>query len=134
MKLDVRGVFAVFIGGLAGSGARLVITAASAGWAATGWPVGTLVINIVGSLALGWLIGFGSSSMPAWLHSGLSVGILGSFTTLSAVSLDLVLPVMLGDPVGFISMAFYSLTTLLGGVGAAVVGLRLGRRRSGVAS
>jgi CrcB protein len=134
MKLDVRGVFAVFIGGLAGSGARLVITAASAGWSASGWPVGTLVINIVGSLALGWLVGVGSTSMPDWLHSGLSVGFLGSFTTLSAVSLDLVLPAMLGDPVGFISMAFYSLATLLGGVGAAVVGLRLGQRRSGVAS
>ena len=134
MKLDVRGVFAVFIGGLAGSGARLVITAASAGWSASGWPVGTLVINIVGSLALGWLVGVGSTSMPDWLHSGLSVGILGSFTTLSAVSLDLALPAMLGPPVGFISMAVYAMATLLGGVCAAVVGLRLGRRRWGLAS
>jgi CrcB protein len=134
MKLDVRGVFAVFIGGLVGSGARLIITAASAGWAASEWPVATLVINIVGSLALGWLVGVGSSSMPDWLYSGLSVGILGSFTTLSAVSLDLALPAISVDTVGFISMAFYAIATLLGGVCAAVVGLRLGRRRSGVAS
>lgn len=133
MKLGFRGILAVLVGGIAGSGARLLLTAASAGWVGSGWPIGTLIINVVGSLALGWLVGYGSTSMPVWLNSGLGAGFLGSFTTLSAVSLDLALPAITGDAFGFAAMILYSAATLLGGVGAAVVGLRLGRRRSGTA-
>lgn len=62
-----------------------------AGWTATpGFPTGTLVVNVVGSLALGFLL-FGSV-LGGWLSGTgrvvLGVGLLGGFTTMSAFSVE----------------------------------------------
>lgn len=48
-------------------------------------PWGTLMINIVGSLALGWLVGEGVSR--EWLAVA-GTGFLGGFTTFSAASFE----------------------------------------------
>ena len=68
----------VAIGGAIGSVLRyLTITAVSA-------PIGTLIVNVVGSLVMGVLFVVLSSR----LHPLLMTGILGGFTTFSAFSLD----------------------------------------------
>ena len=56
-------------------------------WFGTGFPVGTLAVNIVGSLAIGLAIGaLEGVGQPAKLF--FVTGVLGGFTTFSAFSLD----------------------------------------------
>ena len=55
-----------------------------------GFPAGTVTVNIIGSFAMGIIIGYLVKTLP---HSNelrlfLTVGILGGFTTFSAFSLD----------------------------------------------
>jgi CrcB protein len=56
----------------------------------TGWPYGTLAVNVVGSLVMGLLAGYfalrGQASQAVVLF--LTTGVLGGFTTFSAFSLD----------------------------------------------
>ena len=81
----------VMFGGAIGAALRYHVSRFAAGWFAAGWPGGTLLVNIIGSLVMGLLAG--------WLHRQgdaepwrllLGVGILGGFTTFSAFSLETV--------------------------------------------
>ena len=87
-----------------------------------GQPLSTLAINVVGSFALGLLVARLWSSAAPWLRAGLGAGLLGSFTTFSAVAVTLV---HLG--VSW-SAALYLALTLALGLAGAWAGLRIGRR------
>ena len=55
------------------------------------FPLATMLINIVGSLAMGLLIGVLARTTPTWQEDArlfVAVGVLGGFTTFSAFSLD----------------------------------------------
>ena len=57
----------------------------------TPFPVATLMINILGSLAMGLLVGLLAKTLPPWQNEArlfVAVGLLGGFTTFSAFSLD----------------------------------------------
>lgn len=63
------------------------------------FPFGTLLVNILGSFALGLLYGMFNSGFLAvspW-RALLSIGLLGAFTTFSTFSLDTVLLLQHGD-------------------------------------
>jgi CrcB protein len=128
MKLKARSVVAVFVGGLVGSAARLGLTAASAALEFGDNSAVTLVVNILGSFALGVLVSAPRAAMPEWLFMGISVGFLASFTTLSAVSADVVTSVASG---GLAIGVAYASANLVFGVFAAIVGLRAGTALSG---
>ncbi|MEQ4617250.1 MAG: fluoride efflux transporter CrcB [Corticimicrobacter sp.] len=87
--------FFVFIGAGLGGMARhaLNMVALRTGWA-QGFPVGTLTINVVGSLLMGMVVEWLVQRMGA-THAGLrlflTTGILGGFTTFSAFSLETVM-------------------------------------------
>jgi fluoride exporter len=85
-------------------------------------PLSTLLINVVGSLALGFLTARVWPTAPPWLKAGLGPGLLGSFTTFSAFAVQVV-------ALGFSlpSLLYVALTVALG-LAAAFLGLRLGRR------
>ncbi|MEQ8309379.1 MAG: fluoride efflux transporter CrcB [Sphingopyxis sp.] len=80
----------VMIGGAIGAGARHLVGQAMLVRLGPGFPWWTLSINIVGSLAMGLLIGLlargGAGSETTRLFVG--VGILGGFTTFSSFSLE----------------------------------------------
>lgn len=57
----------------------------------TGFPFATMIVNIVGSLAMGLLVGLLAKLLPTWQNEArlfVAVGLLGGFTTFSAFSLD----------------------------------------------
>lgn len=57
----------------------------------TSFPLGTMLINIVGSLAMGLLVGALARVLPPGqneIRLFVAVGILGGFTTFSSFSLD----------------------------------------------
>ena len=85
----MNSLFPVMIGGAIGAGARHLVGQWVIARVGSGFPWGTLSINIAGSLAMGLLIGAlarGDAGEPMRLFVG--VGILGGFTTFSAFSLD----------------------------------------------
>jgi len=117
-------VLAVLVGGVLGTGLRLGIDALLP-HGNDGFPWSTLLINVAGSFALGMLVARFWPVAPEWLRFGLGTGLLGSFTTFSAVVVSAFLLTLTGEPV---LALIYLLTTLVAGIGAAFLGLRIGRR------
>jgi CrcB protein len=84
-------LFLVMIGGAAGAGLRWEFGRLTLTRLGSGFPWGTLGVNLTGGLLMGVLAGAmtgaGHTDRPLWLL--LAVGLLGGFTTFSAFSLDL---------------------------------------------
>ncbi len=83
----------VFIGGGLGASLRHAVNMLCARCIGTGFPYGTFIINITGSIVMGLIAGYlafkGEASQPWRLF--LMTGVLGGYTTFSAFSLDAVL-------------------------------------------
>ena len=64
-----------------------------------GFPYATLVVNIVGSLIMGWLYGLIQQGQieVEFYRTLIGVGLLGAFTTFSTFSLDTLLLFQQGD-------------------------------------
>lgn len=121
-RADARAIAAVGIGGAAGTLLRL---AADALVPATpgGPPWSTLAINVLGCVLLGVLVARMPDHAPEWLRAGLGAGVLGSFTTFSAVA---VAAVELGTRGSAGVAVLYVAVTVAAGLGAAAAGLALG--------
>lgn len=76
----------VALGGAGGAVARFAVARRVGSVMAYGMPMGTLVVNVVGCLLIGYLLGFGETR--SWMGERtrwfLVTGFLGSFTTFSA--------------------------------------------------
>ena len=129
----LKAFFAVFVGGLLGSASRLLVDLGITSFAGDWWPYGILAINLTGSFAMGYVVGHGFGHIPAWARMGITTGFLGSYTTLSAISLDVAVPIIRHGVGGLALMAPYAIGSIILGVVAAVWGLRLGARRREVA-
>lgn len=117
---------AVFLGGLVGSGGREAVSTVLAGDPG-GVPVDLLVVNLVGSLFLGWYLARREQAVgPRWSPSFWAIGMLGSFTTFSAFSLEAFDLLRLNRPG---TVAAYVLASIVGGLLCAQVGQRLGTMR-----
>lgn len=117
---------AIFLGGGIGALARFGVGGVVGHWLGTAFPWGTLVVNLVGCLAMGLLVGLFAlawSPGPAG-RAFLTVGLLGGFTTFSAFAADAVLLLDRGQE---LAAAAYVAASALGCVAAALVGLRLVR-------
>ncbi len=107
---------AVGVGGAIGALARWGLDMALA---VEGWPAATMVANLLGAFVLALVSRRLGDSAPA---AGLRVGVLGAFTTWSALVVQVV---DLGDrPVVAVA---YLVTSLAGGLALAALGLQLDR-------
>ena len=113
----------VAIGGALGSVARYGTGVAVGRVWNLSFPLGTMLINIAGSLVMGLFIGFLARTTPSWQSDGrlfFAVGVLGGFTTFSSFSLDAISMIERGD----IGPALaYVLASVIIGIGALYVGL-----------
>lgn len=112
----------VAVGGALGSIARYGVSVAAARIVGPNLPVGTFVVNVVGSFAMGVFIGLLAlrfSGSPA-IRLFVAVGILGGFTTFSSFSLDAVTLYERGDVLlagGYVvASVLLSLAALFGGL------------------
>ncbi len=110
-------------GGVIGSAARGIVE-----WLIPtfegGFPVAVLAVNLVGSFLLGLYLARRERSVegPATVRFW-AIGVLGSFTTFSAFSLDLLVLLQAGRVVASVG---YLLGSVLGGLALALTGHRMG--------
>ena len=83
-------IAAIVVGGGLGSLARFLVTRELERCLGNFLPYGTLIVNVLGSLALGWLatVFLARPEINIALRLGIAVGFLGAFTTFSAFSLE----------------------------------------------
>ena len=117
-------LLAVFVGGLIGTTLRLLLDLAVA-HDLDEFALSTLLVNVLGSFVLGVLVAALWSRVPGWVRVGLGPGILGSFTTFSALAVSVVALAQSGDLVGAVLTIVLSIGL---GMLAAWAGLTLGAR------
>lgn len=115
----------IALGGACGAVARALLdrSANHVGWRAE---YGTLTINLVGSLLAGLLVTLivERSMIPAELRPLLITGLLGGFTTFSALSLQLSRLIESGDTVNAV---LYAVGSVALGALCALIGAAVGR-------
>ena len=84
------GYLVVFLGAGIGGALRHGVNLAATRLFGFGFPFGTMIVNVVGSLAMGLLAGYFAyrTGVPQHTRLFLTTGVLGGFTTFSAFSLD----------------------------------------------
>jgi CrcB protein len=117
----------VAVGGALGSMARYGTgVLVGRAWSSS-FPLGTMLINIAGSLAMGLFIGYLARTTPSWQADArlfVAVGIFGGFTTFSSFSLDTIAMMERGE----IGLALlYVAVSVVIGVAALYGGLLLMR-------
>ncbi len=117
---------AVALGGALGAVARYLLVGRFEYWLGGGFPYGTLTANVLGAFLMGVLIDVMAllwSPSPE-LRALLTVGVLGSFTTFSGLSLDALLLFGAGSP-GL--AALYVIASVLLSLIGIFAGMRLAR-------
>lgn len=81
---------AIALGGALGAVSRYWVSASTYQWLGTDFPYGTLMVNISGSMVMGFLalLLTEKMSLPEEVRFALIVGFLGSYTTFSTFALD----------------------------------------------
>lgn len=119
----------VFIGGGLGASLRHAVNQLCGRMFGTGFPYGTFIINVTGSLVMGLIAGYlafkGQAAQPWRLF--IMVGILGGYTTFSSFSLDAVTLYERGATLAALS---YVVGSVLLGIAGLVAGLALVRHFS----
>ncbi|MEV8250164.1 CrcB family protein [Microbacterium sp. NPDC076768] len=122
--MHLRRILLVALGGAVGTAARIGLELAVPHH--DSFPLATLIANILGALLIGVL----AARLPASadLRVMLGTGVLGGFTTYSAFMTG---TVALWTDAPLVAVA-YAAGSLVLGLAAAALGLRLGRPRIGV--
>lgn len=117
----MRSSLIVFLGAGVGGTLRHLFNAGVTSLYGPGFPLGIMLINIIGStvmgLAAGWFAFKGDASLDTRLF--LTTGVLGGFTTFSAFSFDAALLYERGQP-------WLALFYVVGSVVFSIAGLALG--------
>lgn len=117
-----RDLAAVFVGGLIGTTLRVLVDLALP-HAPQQFALSTLLVNVLGAFALGLFVAALWPRVPGWVRVGLGPGILGSFTTFSALAVSVVALGQAGEAVAAITSIVLSIGF---GMLAAGAGLALG--------
>jgi CrcB protein len=120
-------LLAVAVGGVIGTGARWGVDTLLPNATPGTLGISTAVVNVIGSFVLGLLVAavWPRPRVPFWLKAGVGTGVLGSFTTFSAISLNVVAGAVEANILATLSALL--LSTVLGLL-AAWGGLVLGAR------
>ena len=86
-------VLLVALGGAIGSALRFVTSLAAAQWLGAAFPYGTMIVNLVGAFAIGFVqqVAIETRLMPEGTRLFLTAGVMGGLTTYSTFSYETVL-------------------------------------------
>ncbi len=118
MILSEIGVVALF--GALGSVLRFLVSNRTEAWLGADFPYGILIVNALGSLMIGCLVGYFDKHLThsIW-RMGLIVGLMGGFTTFSSFSMDNIRLLMDGN---FMLAMVNIAASLLLGLGLCALG------------
>jgi len=121
----VAKLFVVGLGGFAGAVLRYWLSGWVYGLTQSDFPVGTLAVNLAGSLILGVAMGVVENHIvPPHLQLFVTIGLLGGFTTFSTFSFETYSLIEIGS----IGKAALNLLLSVGvGLAALMAGLMAGR-------
>lgn len=116
----------IFLGAGIGGALRHAVNVAAARALGTGFPAGTMIVNLLGSFLMGLLAGYFlfRPGLSQDVRLFLTTGVLGGFTTFSAFSLDAALMV---ERHQYGLAAAYVGGSVVAGIGALFLGLALFR-------
>ena len=116
----------IALGGVAGTLARYGLQGLIQPRAGT-FPTGTLIVNLAGSLALGFIVRYanGSTVVSPELRGGLTIGFCGAFTTMSTFSYESMALLSDGD---YWRAGLYMGGTIVGCLAAIVLGAALANK------
>ncbi|MFZ1467786.1 MAG: fluoride efflux transporter CrcB [Paracoccaceae bacterium] len=114
----------VAAGGAIGASARYGVNVTTTRLFGTGFPISTLIVNVLGSFLMGLLVVVLAEKSGTRLAPFLMTGILGGFTTFSAFSLDSLTLYQRGDTA---LAAAYVLASVLLSLAAMFLALHLFR-------
>ena len=121
----IRNIIAVGAGSFIGGIARYLVSLAMKG-ISKGFPLATLLVNLLGCLIIGLLWGFLSRNASESTSWGLflTVGLCGGFTTFSTFSKEALTLLQTGQIWGFAS---YIAISILAGIALVALGYYIGR-------
>lgn len=122
----IRNIILVALGGAVGSVARYLLSAAVQGHVSTGFPWGTMVVNVLGCLAIGFITSLAAqhSVISPQLKLLLATGFCGGFTTFSTFMQESLTLSSTGNHA--VAMLYVAVSVVLGFI-AATVGMQLGK-------
>ena len=117
----------IALGGVAGTLSRYGLEGWMQGRSASGFPLGTLTVNLAGSLLLGFILRLatGATVITPDVRAGLTIGFCGAFTTMSTFSYESVALLNAGD---YLRAALYMGATIVGCIVAVMLGTALGNK------
>ncbi|MCS7298709.1 MAG: fluoride efflux transporter CrcB [Spirochaetia bacterium] len=122
MKIEY--ILTVFFGGGIGAVLRYLLSFYTTSWLDPSFPLGTLIVNTLGSFIIGFISYLSEVSIiPTSFRMFLMVGVIGGFTTFSTFSLENINLLRDGEIKFFVLNIFLSVSL---GLGAVVVGYVFG--------
>jgi len=117
----MRQLFIIGLGGFIGTIARFGVSKLNLCWHFLSIPMGTLTVNIVGSLVIGFLAGISGKSeiLSTDLRLFLMVGVCGGFTTFSSFTNENLMLMQNGQ---FGTAFIYTVSSVLFGFMAVYLG------------
>jgi len=117
---------AIALGGSLGAISRYWVSNATYSWLGNNFPYGTLMVNLTGSLVMGFLtvVLIQRFDVSDEVRLGLIVGLLGSFTTFSTFSMDTIHWIETGALLKAISYILVSVIACVLGAWAGLAGAK----------
>ena len=120
----------ISIAGVLGTLSRYGLSGLTQRLTGAGFPYGTLLVNVLGSLAIGFIMQLGLSTdiIPRSLRIAATIGFMGAFTTFSTFSFETVSYLQDG---AWLLGGINIVTNLVLCLGATFLGMALGRLTAG---
>ena len=120
-------ILSIAVGGAIGAVMRYWVSTGVYNLLGRGFPYGTLVVNMAGSLLMGFLyvLLLERMTISPELRAALLIGVLGAFTTFSTFSIE---TLNLIEQADFVKAGLNVLISVVACVGAAWVGVIVGRQ------
>jgi CrcB protein len=118
--------FAIALGGSLGAISRYWVSTSTYFWLGSNFPYGTLMVNLTGSLVMGFLtvVLVQRFDVSDQVRLGLTVGFLGSFTTFSAFSMDTIHWIENGAVLKALAYVLVSVIACVLGAWAGLIGAK----------
>lgn len=120
-------LFAIAVGGAIGAVLRFGLSTSVYRWLGRDFPYGTLTVNVIGSLLIGFLatLFIDRLMLSVEWRTAILVGFIGAFTTFSTFSLETLALMENGEPLRALLNILLSVVLCLS---ATWIGLTLGRQ------